>query len=76
LSPGPVIRNPEASAAGEVEGQVPPLLGDPSGVGVSGGSGHVDPPRVKLNHEDHVGPEPDGLDGEEVGRQDPVCLVE
>jgi hypothetical protein len=36
----------------------------------------VDPPGAQLDHEQHVqGSEPDGLDGEEVGGQDPVCLA-
>src|SRR2546425_7361500 len=42
---------PEGCSAGQVEGLVPPLLGDPGGVGVPGGSGHMDPTGAELDEE-------------------------
>jgi 5'-deoxynucleotidase YfbR-like HD superfamily hydrolase len=69
-------QKPEGSPASEVERQVPRLLGDPGGGRVPGRSSQMDPPGAQFDHEEHVkGSEPDGLDGEEVGGQDPVCLV-
>src|SRR5437667_11984184 len=58
---------PEGSVSGEVEGEVPPVLGDPDGVRVPGGSGHVDPTGAELDEDQDVeGLQPDGLHGEEI----------
>jgi hypothetical protein len=38
----------------QVEGEVPGLLRDPGGVGMPRRSGHVDPPCVDFQHEEHV----------------------
>jgi hypothetical protein len=46
------------------------------GVGVRGHAGQMHTPRPELDDEGDVErAEPDRLDGEEVGRQDPACLV-
>jgi hypothetical protein len=58
-----------------VDGEVPGLLGDPRRVGVDGDAGQVHSAGRKLDEEQDVGRlEPDRLDGEEVGREDPRRL--
>jgi hypothetical protein len=60
----------------QVPREVAGRLRDPGGVGMAGHAGQMDMPRPELDEEGDVErAEPDGLDGEEVGRQDPACLV-
>jgi len=52
--------------------QVAGLLGDPAAVRVGGHPGHVDPPGIQLDKEQHIQPpQPDGVTGEEVAGNDP-----
>ncbi len=56
--------------------QVTGLLGDPAPIGVGGDPGEMNPPGVEFDEEQHVQPlEPDGIDGEEVAREDPGGLL-
>ena len=58
-----------------VDGEVPRLLADPRRVGVRRRAHHVHPPGLKLDEEQDVERlQPDRLDGEEVGREDPRRL--
>jgi len=55
-----------------VDGEVPGLLGDPRQVGVGGDARHVHSAGRELDEEQDVDClQPDRLDGEEVGREDP-----
>jgi hypothetical protein len=58
-----------------VDREVPRLLRDPRRVGMRGRAHHVDSPGLKLDEEQDVDRlQPDRLDGEEVGREDPRRL--
>jgi hypothetical protein len=60
----------------QFEGEVPGLLRDPGGVGMPRRSGHVDPPCVDFQHEEHVQrAQPRSLHRKEVGGEDPRGLV-
>jgi hypothetical protein len=66
---------PEGSAVGEVNRQVPGLLRHPGSVGVPGGCRQADPPGVQLDYEAHgQGLSQMDPDGEAVGRHDPFGL--
>src|SRR5450759_2572501 len=59
----------------EVESEIPGLLGDPRRVRVRRCRTQVDPSAAELDErEDIERPEPGGLDGEEVARDDPARL--
>src|SRR3974390_2093141 len=56
---------------GEVTGDVPGLLGDPSCIGVSGDPSDPDPPAAEIDEEQDVEtPEQNGIDVEEIGGHD------
>ena len=56
--------------------QVAGLLGDPGAVRVGRHPGQVDSAGVQFDEEQHVQPpQPYGVDGEEVARDDPRCLL-
>ena len=73
---GVSVAKEEPNARGPlVDGEVPRLLGDPRGVRVRRNAGQVHAPRRELDEEQDVERlEPDRLDGEEVGREDPRRL--
>ena len=59
----------------KVQREVPGLLSDPGRVGMDGRGANVDPPAPEFDEQQDVErPEPGGLDGEEVARDDPLRL--
>jgi hypothetical protein len=69
-------QEPQRPTLGEMNGQVPGLLGHPHRVRMSCRSGQVDTPRLQFDGEEHVQrTEPGRLDREEVGGEDPACLA-
>jgi hypothetical protein len=58
------------------EHEVAGLLGDPGAVGVGGHPSQTNPPGIQLDAAQHEQPpQPDGLDGGEVARDDPGGLL-
>src|ERR1039458_244610 len=60
---------------GEPEAEVPGLLGHPGAGWVRRDTGEMDDPGVRFDEEQNIEPaEQDGVDGEEVAREEPLCL--